>query len=217
MKKHKEYAALVISLHNQSGRAVDALTNALFRKLKKQSALTVSINPVAQEYHQSDSWSVDIETTQTTKRCTVQEFIIPVSLGLSFRAFIFWAFGALLRYGKYLVFKAKDMWKDASSIGRKLLIIPKMIVLIIGAGLETLLFYYFIPITSSTVIRALRKIGVVTYISFFLLIVFAALLVNWEGRLIPLVLWISQITHTIVDSLEDGQLTFAVLFPVICS
>jgi len=222
MKKHKECAVLLISLHNQSGRAVDALTNALFRKLNKdsrakQSAFTVSINSVAQDRHQSGSWFVDIETTQTIKRCTIQEFIIPMSQGLSIRAFIFWTFRAVLRSGKYLVFKAKDMWKDASSIGRKLLIIPKMIVLTIVTGLETLFFYYFIPIMSSTVIRALRKIGVVTYISFFLLIVFAALLVNWEGRLIPLVSWISQITHTIVDSLEDDQLTFAVLFPVICS
>lgn len=222
MKKHKEYALLVISLHNQTGKAVNALTDALFRKLSKaskakRSGRTVSIGPIAQDRHQSDSWFVGIETTQTIKRCTMQEFIIPISQGLSIRDFIFWTFRAGLRSGKYLVSIAKDMWKEASSIGRKLLIIPKMLVIAIGTILETIFFYYFIPIMSLTVIRVLRKISLITYISVFLLMVFSVLLFNWEGKLIPLVAWISQITHTIVDSLEDDQLTFAVLFPVICS
>jgi len=47
--------------------------------------------------------------------------------------------------------------------------------------------------------------------------VFAVLLINWEDRLIPLITWISQITNSIMDSVKDDNLTFAVLFPVLCS
>ncbi len=222
MKKYKECAVLLISLHNQSGRAVDTLTTALFRKLNndsraKQSASTVSIDPIAQDSHQPSSWFLNIETTQTIKRCKIQEFIIPKSQGLSIGTFIFWTFGAALRSFKYLAFKAKDMWRDASSINRKLLKIPKMLLSTIGTVFDTIFFYYFIPIMFINVIRVLRKISLVTYISFFLLMFFSVLLFNWEDKLILLVAWISQTTQTIVNSLEDNQLTFPVLFPVICS
>lgn len=221
MKVLKEYAVLVINTREQQGQASEALARSLFQKLKistaKRPSLSVSIHHVISDSVQAASLSVSIESSRSFKRCLVKEFFLPPTPGLSTGDYLLWIFRAPMRTAVYLLHKLWEIWREAASTGQKSSGILRTIGEVFLIGLNTLFFVYFAPLISFIVIQPLRKMGNLALVLWLFVIVFGLVLLTWKQTLPPLVAWISQITHQLINLVPDSGVTFTIFFPVVAS
>lgn len=226
MKVSAEYAVLVINTQEQQGQAADALAESLFNKLKKittakRPSLSISIEPVISDSEQVTSWSVSIESSRSIKRCLIKEFFLPPTAGPNTRAYLLWNFRAVKRAVVYLSHKLPEIWRQATSTSQKtlgiLLGILRITAETLGVVLETIFFVYLIPLMAFTVIRPLRRMGTLVFLLYLFAIVSVVVSLTWEQTLIPLIAWISQLTHQVIVLVADSDLTFDILFPVVAS
>lgn len=219
-KISKEYAVLAIRSSDQRNLRSDALAESLFRRLRKLSGVkktssSISIHPEKCESEQVASWSVSIESSRSTKRVLVEEFILLPTDGPNALNYLLWFSQAPLRAKKYLSFKLSATWHRATTVKEKLLAIKNIGIQIFDVIVETLTISYIFALITFVVVRPLRKFSMMAYLVCIFAVLFAIVSLTWEQTLLPLVSGVSEFTHEVVDLAADPELTFGVLYPVL--
>lgn len=220
MTVSKGYGVLVINTREHQGQALNALVKSLFQQLNKTlsfriPALTVSIHPEVSDSDQSSSWTIDIKSQHSIRRCLIKEFFFPPTTGPGTITYLLWCFQAPIRAAEYLLHKLRNIWHESSFVGQKTSAVIRIIAEAFDVVLRTSIFLYFFPLLSLVIIRPLRKMGTLATVIYFFLIIAIIVTFTWEHPLLTIVNWTSQFTHQLVNLASDSNLTFDILFPVI--